>query len=344
MLNVIKWYNNIEIQSYNAIFNFIIAIRNNGKTTSFKIRSLRRFLKRGKKTIWVRRFTKEIKQTKKSFYTDKILKLCKVDKSCIYIKGNYVYYKDDKINDWFIQFVPLSSQQDEKSNEDENVDTMVYDEFTATQSRLKRYRGNEVNDFLDLWYSKKRWHRVYCYFIGNKEQITSPYFNYFNIDIPEDFEGFKTFKDGTIVVHQINNINEIKKQQQNDFNDKVDTLLSGTAYAGYLFNGDYKNINKSLIKKTPSRAYMYRCFNVNGVELSLYRLDSNIYVKRGIDKNKQVLSLEPLKQYKNNYVLHHQDIKYMEDLRTAYKFNSLFYNDATAQEAFADVLKLFNLI
>ena len=74
---MIKWYNSTELQSYNAIFNFVIAVRNNGKTTAFKIRALKRFLKRGKKTIWVRRFKNEIKATKKKFYNDMILDIRK---------------------------------------------------------------------------------------------------------------------------------------------------------------------------------------------------------------------------------------------------------------------------
>ncbi len=342
---MIKWYCSTQLQSYNAIFNFVIAVRNNGKTTALKMRSLKRFLKRGKKTIWVRRFKNEIKQTKKNFYKEAVLKAYGFKKENIYIKGNYVYYKDDKINDWFIQLIPLSSQQDEKSNDDDRVDTIVFDEFTTTSTRYKRYRGDEVVDFLDLWTSKKRWNIVKCWFLGNKETTTSPYLNYFGIPpLPVDFDGFKTYKSGTIAIQQINNINDIKQAKQNDFNAKVDIMLDGTSYGAYLNDGDIKCINRNLLKRTPSKAIMYRCFNINGIELSLYKHDGILYVKRGIDRNKQILSLEPLHQYKNNYVLHHNDIKYMQDVVSAYKFNSLFYNDEVSQEAFTEVLRLLCLI
>ena len=51
-----------DVTSRDAIFTFINTNRNFGKTWLFKKRAFKRALKRGRKTIWVRRFKKEVKE------------------------------------------------------------------------------------------------------------------------------------------------------------------------------------------------------------------------------------------------------------------------------------------
>ena len=40
-----------------------------------------------------------------------------------------------------------------RSADDVDVDTLIFDEFTKTPNKYKRYRGNMVNDFIDILFS-----------------------------------------------------------------------------------------------------------------------------------------------------------------------------------------------
>ena len=59
------YYDNRTVRSHNAIYNYIDTERNDGKTWSFKIAGVIRFIKHHKKTIWNRTFVSEKKETKK---------------------------------------------------------------------------------------------------------------------------------------------------------------------------------------------------------------------------------------------------------------------------------------
>ena len=68
-----NYYHSGKIASYNAIFNFIISNRNFGKTWGAKKRAVKRAIKKGKKTIWIRTFKKEVKECIATFFKSRDL-------------------------------------------------------------------------------------------------------------------------------------------------------------------------------------------------------------------------------------------------------------------------------
>ena len=68
-----KYFSALDVSSYNAIYTFIISNRNYGKTWGFKRRAWKRAMKHGKKTLWIRRFQKEVKEAVSTFYASKDL-------------------------------------------------------------------------------------------------------------------------------------------------------------------------------------------------------------------------------------------------------------------------------
>ena len=58
----------LKILSYNAIINEIDSNRNYGKTWCFLKRAFKRGLKKGKKTLYIRTFKKEIKESIAQLY------------------------------------------------------------------------------------------------------------------------------------------------------------------------------------------------------------------------------------------------------------------------------------
>ena len=152
------YYNGLKILSHNAIFNFVNTNRNFGKTWTFKYRAVKRALKKGKKTIWVRRFKKEVKECIKTMFKSKDLqKFCnlipydKEKKTGNFKQEGNTFYILRK-NKWidFLKIYALSDSNAIRSTDDIDVDTIVFDEYTTTPAKYALYRGNEAEDFIDM--------------------------------------------------------------------------------------------------------------------------------------------------------------------------------------------------
>ena len=149
-----------KLLSYNAILNFIIDNRDTGKSTQFKKRALRRSIKKDALCVWLRRHKDEIKKAKKDFLNDKFFKVLEIDykdrfkKEDFKIVGNYAYYKNKR----FVYFCAVSEAVSDNGIDDENIDTIVFDEFCVEEHRYNYYRGDEVSDFFKIFFTKKRTH------------------------------------------------------------------------------------------------------------------------------------------------------------------------------------------
>lgn len=289
-----KYYNGFDITSRGAIFNFINSNRNFGKTWCFKKRAFKRALKRGKKTIWVRRFKKEVKEAAAKFFTSADLqKYCGIEwydpetkqGNCKQI-GNTFYVKRRGRWEWFLQIVALTDAGNMRGVDDVNLDTIVFDEYRTTPERYARYHGNEVTDFIDIFFSAKREHQIRCFFLGNKESTIDPYFTYFNIPpFPDTFEGIRTFKNGSICVQFINNK---QNTQSAEYAQKVENLLRGTSYGSYIYESTTKTKKAVRIKKCPLGASYYVQLYIRGQYLRILLYDGCFYVCKGADNSKPI--------------------------------------------------------
>ena len=181
-----EYYDAVPAISRNGVFTFIDITRNVGKTWGFKKRQFLRGQKKGKKTLWVRRFDNEANKCAESFFTNrKLASFCGVslwnkDNPSGNVKqvGRNFYVR--RKNEWylFLKIIHLGEVGALRGFDDVDLDTIIFDEYTTTPAKLRQYRGNEVNDFLDIFISVKREHRVRCFFLGNKEVALNPYFAY----------------------------------------------------------------------------------------------------------------------------------------------------------------------
>ena len=240
-------------------------MRNIGKTWAFKRRIWKRALKRGKKTIVVRRFKNEKRAAAETFYSSRDMQeFCGIEpydpetkKGNMKQEGATFYIKRGNKWVWFLKIMNLAEYQNTRSADDVDCDTIIYDEYTTTPERYRLYRGNEVENFIDLSISICRQHPIRVIFCGNKESIDDPYLTYFGIKpLPTDFEGIRTYKKGTIVVQQVNT--EVKQNAQKPtYLDRLKTMLEGTAYGRYMFEGEYKRASRREFLPTPSEAEGY---------------------------------------------------------------------------------------
>lgn len=340
-----KHYNGLQLLSYtNAIFYFLNTTRNFGKTWNFKYRAVKRALKHGKKTLWIRRFKKEAKECVRKFFASKDLqKFCGVS---FYDKetnptgnlkqiGNTFCIKKGKKWIDFLHVVALSDVNSMRSSDDVDIDTIIFDEYTTTPHKYNTYRGNEVADFIDIFISTKRNHDVKCIFLGNKESHNNPYFNYFNIlSLPDTFDGFKCFRNGAIVVEQRNNL----IVNTTDYEKQVNNLLKNTQYGDYLYDSKYKENKKIKICKPPTTATCYCQFHF-GKPISVYIENGKYYVTNKIQYNLPVYSQVLSGKYPHEKQLFNSNKKYFNGLMNAIFDNRLYYSTHEVAEDFVYIKK-----
>lgn len=345
----------IRVLSYNAIITAILSNRNYGKTWTFKRRAFRRAQKHGKKTIWLRMFKKEVKEALATFYASKDLQAyCGVS---IYDKdtnkdgnlkqiGNTFYTRRKRKNGkwgrwfWFLKVFALSDADAIRSADDVDVDTLIFDEFTKTPNKYKRYRGNMVNDFIDILFSSKREHVVRCIIIGNKESFNNPFFTYFNIKpLPTTYEGIRSYRNGAFVIQQINNMEET----ESEYGKKMQDLLNGTAYGNYIYKNAYKQETGFKSRKTPATATIYCQLLFNS---QLFKISVNnglFYVNNKIDKTKRIYCDVLAHKYKNELLLVKKQKRFFVAFINALADNRVYYDSAITYEGIMPFLQWLSI-
>ena len=330
--------------SYNGIITAILSNRNYGKTWTFKKRAFRRALKHGKKTLWLRLFKKEVKEAVATFYTSKDLQeYCGIS---IYDKdtnpqgnvkqvGGTFYYRK-KINkkwtrwNWFLKVFALSDAGAVRSADDVDVDTIIFDEFTKPIQKYKLYRGNITNDFIDILFSAKREHQIRCVLIGNKESVNNPIFTYFNIKPqPTTWQGIKAYRNGSFIVQQINNMEET----QSEYGQKMNDLLSGTAYGNYIYKSAYKNEAGFKPRRTPPNANIYCQLVVENQRIKISVVNGFFYVNMKVDTSQRIYCDVLPHKYKNEYLLVRKQKRFFTAFINALADNRVYYEDAQTYEA-----------
>ena len=334
----------LKALSYNGIITEIISNRNYGKTWTFKKRAFKRAIKHGKKTIWLRMFKKEVKEALNTFYKSK--DLCNFCGVSLYDKdtnkdgnlkqiGNTFYYRKRIKNkwsswQWFLKVFSLSDNDAVRSADDVDTDTIIFDEATKTADKLKRYRGNIVNDFIDILFSTKREHKVRCFIIGNKESVNNPFNVYFGIKpLPSTFEGIRTYRNGAFVIQQINNVDEA----QNEYDAKLKALLHGTQYGNYIYRSEYKNNNGLKTRRTPKEASIYTQLYFNNCAFKISVLNGFFYVNDKIDNSRRVFCDVMTNKYNKELRLVKRQKNLFIALINAIADNRVYYETVAVMES-----------
>lgn len=320
----------VKLMSYNAILNFIIDNRDTGKSTQFKKRALQRCIKHNTMCVWLRRHKDEIKKAKKNFLNDKFFKVLEVDykgkfkKKDFKIKDNYAYYKKKP----FVYFCAVSEAVSDKGIDAENIDTIVFDEFCVEEHRYNYYRGDEVSDFFKIFFTKKRTHadgttsNIKIFMLGNRDSYSNPYYTFFKLPpLDIQFEGIKTYKNGSIAIMQLNTD---KVRDETDYDKKLKELIKGTPLDRYL-HGHVINSKSIQFVQRPKTAQIYAQFDF-GYRISLACENGKIWAFKGLDTKRFVFTDKPNDKYKRNYVIKREDMKLFATLKKAYKQNKLYYD------------------
>lgn len=306
-------------------------------------------LRRGKRTIWLRRYKKETEKACKDLFSSRdLLKFCGLEwydpetkQGNLKQKGRKFYVKKGKRWEWFIHVLALTEAKDVRSVDDVDVDTIVFDEYTTTPQKYKFFRGNEVEDFIDIFFSAKREHKIQCYFLGNKESYSNPYFRYLGIpELPDSWQGLRTFRKGSIVLQRIDN-----KQNENngEYDKKVRDLLVNTAYGNYIYNSATKTKTAVKIKTTPSNSSYYTQLNIDGIYLTISIFNGLFYVKKGYNKGLPTYCLKDINAV-NHYMLTRRLKRFFVSLENAYIDSRIYYSSNETYESILPFYKWLGII
>ena len=177
-----KYYNKNELLGYNKLFNFITGARGIGKTYQFKQWAIADHIRTGATCWWVMRYQTEIDTIIKDgrFFADILDRfpghVFKIDGSVGYIgEGD-----NPKETVWvpFITFKALSESAI-KAISDPQCNKMVFDEFIPLPGI--RYLKNEVERFLELYFTISRGRDLRTFFLANNVTSVCPYYTYFKV-------------------------------------------------------------------------------------------------------------------------------------------------------------------
>lgn len=334
-----EYFHGGKALSHNAIFNAFISNRGYGKTWGFKKRAWVRARKKHRKTVWVRRFKKEAQSAAESFFSsiDLLNYIGSIEMynpetkqgNCRQV-GKTFYIKHGRKWEWFLKIVALSDTNALRSADDVKVDTIVFDEFTTTPYMYTRYRGNEVQDFCDMFFSLKREHEVRVIFLGNNESAASPYFSYFGIKpLPMKFEGIRKYRHGAFLIQKINN----KPRENKAYDRGIRHLFSGTTYGDYIYKDTYRTGGKLQCIKPPPDVALFVQLNWRDVEIAVKTDGYHYFCVSKIDETQPVYCDE----YKHAYVRERLLVKKQKPLFaaliSAFADNRVYYDTQAAFEA-----------
>lgn len=276
------FYNLDKLFSYNFLIAFVIGERGVGKSFNSKVAMLKKFLKSGEQFLYVRRYKTELDTALETFWNDiqdkgffDDLKL-EVKKS----KNMSQLLCDGKVCGYA---VPLTLSSNLKSTAFPKVKTILFDEFLLDDDPHHRYLKHEVTKVLDLIETVFRLKDGQLILLGNALNVhASPYFAYWNLELPENGKEFRTFKDGTIVVNYIRNLEYRAAKRESRFGK----LIDGTDYGRYAIDNEVFHENNSFIAKKPAKALFEATLIINNLPIGIWNgKDGYLYLSEKHDPN-----------------------------------------------------------
>ena len=262
------WYSPNRLLSHNALLNICLSPRGNGKSFSGKQRIIKNWLKKGKQSVYVRRYVVEIDKIKDKFWNDVKPHYPDLD---LTVNGNVGFINGEPV----VYFVALSTSSSLKSDAFPNVDFIMFDEYVITKTQHSRYLKNEMTLLFDLMETIFRIRdNGVVLILGNAVSFVNPLFSFFDI-VPKQDQRFQKFKDGLICLELFTSHAFIEKKKETRFG----RLIEGTAYGNYAIENKALEDTADFIKERGSYKYKYMCcFKYNDFKIGVwYNLELDEY-------------------------------------------------------------------
>lgn len=283
MINKNIYYNMSKLLSYNALYNFVLGERGNGKTYQGKKRMLELWVKKRKQSMYVRRTVTEIDEIKDTLFND-------IQKDYPNLEITVKGYQGFINGECFCYFVGLSTSSNKKSASYPDVDMIFFDEYIITKTGNKNYLQNEMillHGLVDTVF-RPPLRNPFVYLCANSVSYVNPFFSFFNIE-PKPGDKFITLvQDGDVNVcvelTDTQDYREVKKKS------RFAKMLEGTDYASYsIDNNVLEDTTDFIINKKPCGFNYFRgAFRVGNFIMGCWSegaMDTGVWFGLSYDKN-----------------------------------------------------------
>lgn len=273
------------IISRNAYLNFIISNRGVGKTYSAKEMIVKRFEKKDKKFLFLKRTETELEATVDGFWDDfeTEKRVFKHVKNRFYI-GNRSVEKDADGNDveeitWKLlgYSAALSTTVKLKGISPQDVEIVLWDEFIAFDGRYLRDEATRLLNVLETVGRMSDSVRLIA--MGNKnEDGYIPIFNELGLSKSSDFEDNKIypFRKGEILIYSFTNEAYVKAKSKT----KLGRVAKGTEYYEKMIENKNQSNFSDLVALNPKRSHSLFSIVCKGYtfNVSFVKIDGQRYL------------------------------------------------------------------
>lgn len=332
------FYNGNRTLTHNCLFNFIVGSRGAGKTFWAKKWAIEDFIKNENQFVYVRRYEKETKKSRKTFFDD--IRFLFPDHT-LEVKKNE-FYIDSKLAGYCIV---LSTAKIEKSVSYPFVNKIIFDEFLIEKGHYK-YLPDEVGSFLNLYETIARPGSGHCdvtvFFMANAITWTNPYFLYFNVKQPTktDKNGKLIWKNGEILIELTAGEGFIEAKRRTRFG----SIIDGTAYGDYSINNQFLLDDNTFIEKKSAAAKYYFTFKYQGNTFGVWidMDEGKMWVSKSIDPSYKLVYSITMKDHEPNTMFLKNLSRYghFKTFIEAYKNGTVYFEDINIKNMTYEVIKM----
>lgn len=337
--------------THNALFNFILSIRGNGKTYGVKKRCIENFIKKKEQFAYVRRYKDDIPDSLAEFWKDVGREFpdyeYKTEGRKIYIRLRPADEKEKWTKDDIAGYAfYLSTATNKKSVPYPFITTIMFDEFLMEEGSQK-YLKNEVRAFLNLYETIARpgtdHPRVVAFLLANTISITNPYFLYWNLKMPtvRDKNGKLIWRHPTrsILVEDATTESFIEAKRQTEFGG----IVKDTDYEGYSIENKFLLDNDTFVEKRSQKARHAFSFNYKGEKFGVWYdfTEGKMWVSESVDPYAPEYSFT-LKDHKPNTMLFKTKNKtyWLKNFFDSFKDGNLYFESIKLKNLTFEILKL----
>ena len=327
--NSIYWDINIPL-SYNALFNAIIGARGVGKSYGVKERCINKFIEKGEKFAYLRRFKTELSDIG-TFFNDIYMKYPDHE---FEVKGKSFLIDGEEAGKCFA----LSTAKIKKSNSYPLITTIIFDEFIL-DSGYHHYIPDEVVNFLEFYETIARMREVKVFLISNAITWTNPYFTFFELDPPKSKKGIAVNNDFLVQVVQNKKYSDVKEKT------RFGKMLKGTSYGNYAFKNEFlRDSTNFVLPKSPENMRMHFIMKVIGRKYGVWIApDEGIYyVSKKFDPKYKLIYTAMNEDHEPNTLLLKGRNKstIFKDFVDQYKYGSVYFDSIDTKNIMLKILKI----
>lgn len=308
-----------------------------GKTNFWKRYAIYHYKNTGKKTIYMRRFKEELRDSMNSFLKDIVDGDKRLGELKLEMKKNYLLVDGEEV----IHFMALSQSLNKKSVNYNDYDVLIFDEFLTLGYTVKGQAEHTFfNEVMETVFRRRPIHKIVL--IANALATTSEYFKIFGFDKPiNPNRRFQSPPHSDRVVCEVYKAKDFRTAKAES---DLYQLIGSSAYSRYSIENEFIFEDKSnVIERKQLHKTLTVAFNlvIEGRKVTCYTYDTYRMYFTPYETNNKALycfSKEDV-QHGAIYLDGSSDLAMM--LHTNLQSQMIQYEDIETKQTFLMIIKQF---